>query len=556
MLIGIDVGGTYTDGALIADGRIAYTVKVPTRPDELLASLLGVLDEVLYHANPSRIRRIVFSTTLVTNLLAQEQLEPVGLLLLPGPGVNPELYGFRPPLRYLPGAIDYRGREIVGLDEDAALKALRELAEAGIAKVAVVGKFSPRNPAHELAVARLAAQHLPELEVEVGHKAAGRLNFPRRAATTRLTLAVRSRHQSFLDQVSRALQERKLEAPAFLLKADGGALPLEMARSRPLESVFSGPAASALGGLALTGPGEDAVVLDIGGTTTDLALILDGHPLLASKGIRIEDYYTQVRSLAVRSVPLGGDSAVRIREGRLQIGPERFGPACCLGGPAPTLTDAMRCLGLTDLGDGGRARAAMAELAKSTGVSPEQVAGQVLEEAVTGLQAAVEEMFRSWEEEPAYRIWEIVRGRKGRPNKVVGLGAAAPALVPQLAQEMGCRALVPQHAASANAIGAALARPTVYITLHADTERGFYSVEETGVYSKLPQTDRLSLEDACSLAREHLDSEAARMGVNEGEPEVLYAEGFNLVRGWHTTGRIYSVVMQLAPGLVQELAEE
>ncbi|MGB9887798.1 MAG: hydantoinase/oxoprolinase family protein [Moorellales bacterium] len=556
MLIGIDVGGTYTDGALIADGRVRRTAKVPTRTDSLLDSLLEALDELLRETEPYRIQRVVFSTTLVTNLVAQGRLEPVGLLLLPGPGVNPELYGFRPPLRYCVGAIDYRGREIVRLDERAAVEALRELAEAGVGKVAVVGKFSPRNPVHELAVGRLAAEHFPQLEVELGHRVAGRLNFPRRAATTRLTLAVRSRLEDFLKEVARALRQRGVTAPAFLLKADGGALPLDMARTRPLESVFSGPAASTLGGLALTGPRESAVVVDVGGTTADLALILEGRPLLSSRGVRLDDYYTQIRSLAVRSVPLGGDSAVRLEGPDLLIGPQRLGPAYCLGGPVPTPTDAMRCLDLTDLGDKTRAEEAMALLARDVGCSPREMAERVLAEAVRTLQVAVEEMFQSWEQEPAYRVWEVMRGRKGRPDTIVGLGGAAPALIPRLARAMGCQAFIPSHAASANAIGAALARPTVYITLHADTERGFFTVEETGKREALGGNSSLSLEEACLLARQHLNAEAARMGVEGSEAEILYAEGFNLVRGWRTTGRIYNVVMQLAPGLVQELVEE
>lgn len=550
MLVGIDVGGTYTDGALIADGRVVKLVKVPTTPDTLIASLFAALDSLLADTERGAIERIVFSTTLVTNLIAQAHLEPVALLLLPGPGVNPALYGFHTPVRCLAGAIDYRGREIVPLDRGEVREALGEIAAAGIKKVAVVGKFSPRNPSHELAIEAMAGEHFPHLELELGHRVAGLLNFPRRAATTRLTLATRDAHLGFLAQVKQALAARGITAPAFLLKADGGALPLGLGEGRPVETIFSGPAASALGGLALGGQEESAVVLDIGGTTTDLALILDGRPLLASRGARVEGYYTHVRSLAVRSLPLGGDSYVRAREGRLLIGPERLGPAYCLGGPVATPTDALRYLGYTDLGEARRAEEAMAQLAQELGLTAREAAELVLTEMLALLQAAIEEMFLTWEQEPAYRVWEIMRGRRGRPRKIIGVGGAAPALTAGVAEALGFTAVVPPHAASANAIGAALARPTLYVTLHADTERGLYNIEELGYHGSLPRGDRFSLDDACALAKQHLEAEAARLSADGAGAELLYAEGFNVVRGWVTSGRIFDVVMQLSPGLI------
>lgn len=555
MLVGIDVGGTYTDGALISGGRVARVVKVPTRRDDLLDCLLAALDELLAGIPPQDIQRIVFSTTLVTNIIAQGKLEPVALLLLPGPGVNPTLYGFNEPCRYLPGAVDYRGREIVPLDQKAVISTLQEFTAAGVTKVAVVGKFSSRNPAHELAVADLAQKHFPQLEVELGHRVAGLLNFPRRAATTRLTLATRSTHQAFLDEVVRALERRRIAAPAFLLKADGGALPLEAARTRPVETIFSGPAASALGGVALAGRKASAVVLDIGGTTTDLALILSGHPLLASRGAKVESYYTQVRALAVRSVPVGGDSVVKVTGKTISIGPERLGPAYCLGGPEPTPTDALRFLELTDLGSKERAAEAMTRLGASLDLTAPQAAEAVLAGVVTKIKAAIEEMFVAWEQEPAYRVWEIMQGRKGRPKHIIGVGGAAAALTPRLARALDLVEVIPAYAASANAIGAALAGPTVYVTLHADTERGTYSVEELGYHGTLPRHHAFSLDDACALARQHLMAEAVKLNARDAEAEVLYAEGFNVVRGWVTSGRIFNVVMQLAPGLVQSLEE-
>ena len=141
-----------------------------------------------------------------------------------------------------------------------------------------------------------------------------------------------------------------------------GTLPFEQAAKKPVETIFSGPAASTLGVLALTPPGQTSVVLDVGGTTTDLALILSGRPLLASRGARIEQRLTHVRAFATKSVALGGDSILKAWNGSIRILPWRAGPAYCLGGPEPTPTDALRHAGLTDIGAATRAGEAMRQL--------------------------------------------------------------------------------------------------------------------------------------------------------------------------------------------------
>src|SRR5208337_3129822 len=142
---------------------------------------------------------------------------------------------------------------------------------------------------------------------------------PRRVVTALLTLATRDKFRDFYGQVSSALSRHGIDAPLYILKADGGTLPFEQAVRMPVETIFSGPAASTLGVLALTPAGQTSVVLDVGGTTTDLALILSGRPLLASRGARIEQHLTHVRAFATKSVALGGDSMLRVDNGSIQI---------------------------------------------------------------------------------------------------------------------------------------------------------------------------------------------------------------------------------------------
>lgn len=551
MLVGIDVGGTNTDAVVVEEKRVVAWAKTPTNPDDLVLTLREALDRVLTGIRSEKVQRVVFSTTLITNLIASGKTEPVALLIIPGPGANPGLFAELQGAYLLSGAIDYRGRETAGLDREEAEKVIGRIEADGYRRVAVVGKFSSRNPGHEEWVANLIRKLHPDWKVEMGGRTAGRLGFPRRAATTRLTAAVRENYEVFTHQVEAAVRDRGIQAPILVLKADGGTMPLAVSANRPVETIFSGPAASTMGVLALIPAGETAVVADIGGTTTDLALILSGEPLLASKGARVGGQLTQVRSFATRSIALGGDSRVSVREGTLVIGPERDGPACCLGGPAPTPTDALRLLGLTEIGDRERAETAMSVLGSELGLDAPAAARLVVDQVVDRLAAAIGQMFREWEAEPAYRIWELKQKVKIRPDAVAGVGGGAPAIIPLLADRLGCRQVVSGYAGVANALGAALARPTLLRSLRIDTERETLSVAEEGLVEPLHEK-KMTLAEAETAARRRLLRAAAAEGIRvEAEDvQVLYSEVFNMVRGWTTTGRLFEIEVQVPPGLV------
>ena len=561
MLIGIDVGGTYTDAALIQNRQVLRWAKTPTRP-ELLSSLLEVLDQIMEGVDPSTVKRVSLSTTLITNLIAEDKVEPVALLAIPGPGVNPHSFSVFHNAYLLSGAIDYRGRETAKLVQAEVAEVIRKVDQKGFNKVAVVGKFSVRNNQHEQAIAKYVADHYPHIQVEMGHQTAGQLNFPRRAVTTQLTAATRPAYRCFIDQIRAALKERRIEAPVYILKADGGTLPLEKAVDVPVETIFSGPAASTMGVLALTPAGQTSVVVDIGGTTTDLALILSGKPLLSSKGARVKEHLTQVRAFAVKSVALGGDSAVRVKNGYLEVSPERVGPACCLGGSVPTPTDALRVLGLADIGEEALARAAIRELSaklSSELVSSEEdpvkaTARLVLNIVVDRMIREIEEMFLAWEQEPAYRVWEMMQKERVRPQNVVGVGGSASSLVPLVAERMGCVGIIPEHAPVANALGAAVARPTLGITLRVDTEQAFYSIAEDGTQKKSTKLSKYHLEEAQNLAKQLLKERAEQMGLSgySQEAEVTHSELFNMIRGWSRVGRLIDVVVQIPAGLIPE----
>jgi N-methylhydantoinase A len=563
MLIGIDVGGTTTDAVLIRNGEVYSTAKVSTDPGNLLSSLLEALDAISRDIPPEQLERVVFSTTVITNLIAEGKTDRVAMLLIPGPGINPTSYTF-PDSFYLKGAMDYRGREIQPLDEAEIRKTVGLIRELGFSRAAVVSKFGQRNPSHELRIEEIFREVYPDCKLELGHKVSGKLNFPRRIATTMLASATRESYQEFVEKIRKALEERNIRAPVYILKADGGTLPVEKSIEFPVETIFSGPAASTIGALALTPEGETSVVADIGGTTTDLALILSGKPLLASKGAKLGGFLTQVRAFSVRSIAVGGDSVVRVKNSNsgtklITIGPDRAGPAYCMGGEETTPTDALKVLELIDVGNPERAREAIKAIASSLGKSEIETASLIVDKATQIIAEAVNEMFLEWEQEPAYRIWEVLQEKKARPENVVGIGGGARGLIAEIAKKLDAKPVIPEYAEVGNAIGAAVARPTLTLNLRIDTERKVYSVAEEGEIVSLNVTDignfnRMGSDEAEALAAKLLRERAENYGISEyaAEAEIVNSEVFNIVSGWSTVGRLFDVNMQIPAGLIPE----
>jgi hypothetical protein len=193
----------------------------------------------------------------------------------------------------------------------------------------------------------------------------------------------------------------------------------------------------------------------------------------------------------------------------------------------------------------------MQDVADKLGSSLQEAAQMVVDAVVERIVSEVNEMFREWEQEPAYRIWEIVKKERLLAQNVIGVGGGAPALVPLVAARLGAAAIVPEYAPVANAIGAAVARPTLTLNLHIDTERNEYIVAEEGLIGKV--TDKkMTTEQAERLAKKLLAERAERLGIGEyaGEAEVTYSEVFNMIRGWTTVGRLLDIRMEIPAGLL------
>lgn len=555
MLIGIDVGGTFTDGAIYNDNHIINWSKEKTDNDNLADSLLKVLDNLLVNINGDEIQRVVLSTTLVTNLITTDSGPRTALVLLPGPGLPLASYEMVPDTYFLRGSIDFRGNETEAVDKNAINEIIRQISALGITRIAIAGKFANRNNCHELLVKEMFAEKYPQGLAIASSEITQALNFPRRAYTAYLTAMTIEKWNYFLDNLHQAIAQRGITAPVHILKADGGTLPLQSARTSPCETIFSGPAASTMGGMALTqNESLNSVVLDIGGTTTDISLIIDGLPLYASKGARVNHRFTHIRSFAVRSIPLGGDSVLRAVNEKVQIGRDRVGPAACFGGEYATIMDAFNYLYQMNIGSPSNSRDKLAVIADAINLPIIDLCREVIDTALEYLQSEITAMFKEWEQEPAYRVWEIVNRQPFQLDRIIGIGAAAPVIIPVLADKMSINYLVHEYSAIANALGSAVSRPTLTVSIHLDTQAAFYAAEPGAVQKKLTEKKNWQMDDVKQLVKNHLQEMALQRGMENyaDEAQFFREEQFNVIRGWDRLGKMFDVGIQITPGFINE----
>ncbi|MCU0571630.1 MAG: hydantoinase/oxoprolinase family protein [Syntrophobacteraceae bacterium] len=550
MIIGLDVGGTHTDVVLIGDGCIRRQVKVVTDPSNLFESVWAGLDEALRGVEHGRLRRIVLSTTLTTNCLVERKFAEPGVIVVSGPGMDAEHFRTGPFYSVVSGSIDHRGREVQTIDGAEVELVASRLKSEGIRQVAVVGKFSVRNPIHELRVREILGDDFDY--VVLGHRLSGSLNFPRRIATAYLNAAVYPTHSRFYEAVRSSLRQKGLDIPIHLLKADGGTMSLDASLDNPGQTMLSGPAASVMGALPFASEREETLVLDIGGTTTDMAVLIQRAPLLDPLGIELGGTKTLIRALKTRSIGLGGDSAVRVENSRIVIGPHRDGPAMAYGGGAPTPTDALFVLGKMEGGDVEAARRGILSIAGSMGLGGEEAASLIFDTACRIILDEAAQMIADINSRPVYTVHELMEGHQVRPSEILVLGGPAPHFGLRLAALTDFDVHVVPRWQVANAIGAALARTTSEVAVFADTERGLCIAPEEDYRQAVPRDfeRRRALDVARRLLRERHLREG---GTDEDvEMEVVEDSEFSMVRDFYMTGRNIRIKVQVKPGLIPE----
>ena len=565
MLLGLDVGGTFTDAVIIDAHRVVATAKRRTTKDNLMNGIGEALDAVLEGYDTSNIEQVTLSTTVVTNTIVEEKEQVVDLYVVTGPGRNvDDIFPVKP--IYLQGYTDHRGIVVEHTPADA-VRGIANMVQArsGTDLAAVSAKFGVRNPQEELSITEELKNtyHV----ISNGSLLSGSLNFPRRTISAYFNSAVTPVFTVFKKNVEDALSARNILAPLHILKADGGSLPMEHMVSRPVETAFTGPAATVLGLSALGVIGnKHTVALDIGGTTTDISLWKHGKPLMTKNGVSIREYPSAVRSFAVTSVGIGGESVIRLKNGNLTVGPERVGPSVALGGIEPTLGDALIVLGHANYGDFNLASRALQDLAdaiqatlRSNNVNTSNnqltliktasdVARLIVEKALQTIQHGINEVVKVENKRPIYVVADIVNPDVFVPEHIVVVGGTAPSLGPSIGEYLELPVTIPENAAVANAIGAALALSTIELTVHVDTKRRLLVIPELGVKQQKCTLKRA--EQVVERAKETLSEEAIRLGLDTvQEIEVISIEDFPVVEGWQSMERLITVKVQLAAGV-------
>ena len=333
--LGIDTGGTYTDAVILDGAKVAAKQKCLTTGFDLsvgIGNALAALPPQLLGA----VELAALSTTLSTNSVVEGRGAPVAIFL---PGYNVDQIdksGLREilPAEFLiamPGGHDALGEEVTPPDLEFAKQKIAEHNEK-VSAFAVSAMFATRNSAHENMLRKLIVD-ISGKPVACGHELATALGAPRRVLTAALNARMIPYIKSLIEAVEKMLQQHGVRAPLMIVKGDGSLVNAKTALLQPLATVLSGPAASVIGACALS-KRRDAVVVDIGGTTTDIAIVRDNRPELCEDGARIGDWQPMIEAIRVFSTGLGGDSEVCYR-GEVALSNRRVVPVSLLAHQHP-----------------------------------------------------------------------------------------------------------------------------------------------------------------------------------------------------------------------------
>ncbi len=324
--LGIDAGGTFTDVVLydFLEEKVLKKAKAPTTKWDFTIGINEAISR-LELERPEEIELVTLSTTLATNSIVEGKGQKVGLLIMPPYGIYQEGDIDFEPVAVIPGRLDINGREV----EPVAAVQVREIAAKmmasnGVEAFAVTGFASINNNEHELEVKRILKEAF-DCSVTCGHEISAKLNYRVRSVTSALNASIIPCLEKLLGELQESLAAQKISARQMVVRSDGSLMSVNVALQRPIETILSGPAASARGAGFLAGV-ADGLVIDIGGTTTDTALLRDGRVQSNIDGASVGGYRTHITTLDLRAAGLGGDSNIhRVRSG-IVIGPQRVLP--------------------------------------------------------------------------------------------------------------------------------------------------------------------------------------------------------------------------------------
>ncbi|XP_041468629.1 uncharacterized protein LOC121418693 [Lytechinus variegatus] len=500
LIVGVDVGGTYTDAVCLREGRVMGVVKEPTTQDvtggvkHSIQSLIRVLQE---QGNPTNFRQVNIGTTHFVNAVLQRRhLTRVAILRLCGTASHAlePCVEFPDDLKqavydshyFLNGGFNYDGQTITCLDFDEVLSCLNELRERGITNIVVSCVFAPVNGDQEFQVRDFIREHYKEASVTLSHEI-GQMGLLERENAAILNESLKPLCRQTVRAFSQALQELNIKCPFFMTQNDGTIISSELALDLPVRTFSSGPTNSMRGAAHLSGVTDNAIVIDIGGTSTDVGYLMKGFPRESSSRSHIAGVSTNFRMPDVQSIGLGGGSLVQgdhlenIAVGPRSVGYRLLSEGLTFGGNTLTATDIAVAAGLAEVGD----TAKVAHIPKNT-----------VDSAVDKMHKMVEEV-----------IDQIKISSDDVPVIVVGGGSI---LIDENRGLQGASRLIkPPHYQSANAVGASLS-------------------QVSGTVDYLVNVAEVSREDAIKTAEVRARHAAVANGADETTLEITERQSVGL----------------------------
>ena len=344
-ILGVDTGGTYTDAVILEDEeRVIAFSKALTTHSDLSLGIGSAIQKAGKPRNtaPEKISLVSLSTTLATNALVEGQGDRVALIMIGFKDSDLEKHSIFDALKGDPFLVIEGGHNYAGFEKSplAKNKLSRWVSEIkGVSAYAVCSQFAVRNPEHELEAAEIIRK-LTDKPVSLSHQISAKLNGPKRALTAVLNARLIALIDLLIVKAEHVIKSLGILAPLMVVRGDGALISAAQAREKPIETILSGPAASIVGARWLTGETE-AIISDIGGTTTDIAVLKGGKPAIDPRGASVGPYRTMVEAVAMYTFGLGGDSEVKLRVeglgGDISLGPKRVIPVALAASIEPDL---------------------------------------------------------------------------------------------------------------------------------------------------------------------------------------------------------------------------
>jgi N-methylhydantoinase A len=547
MYLGVDIGGTFTDLVLLDETGELTTTKALSTPGELEKGVFAAVSDAAAQRGMTaeellaRVSSFGHGTTQATNALIERDGARTGLLATRGFGDTlalQRLMGFtagvpsdrlgwysrrRHPDPIVPRAlvreirerVDHAGRILVTMDDEDVRQAARELRDAGVQTFAVAFLWSFRNPQHERRAADIISEVCPGAYISISSAVAPVIGEYERTATAALNSYLAPKVVSYLDDIEGLLRQRGLKGAFSILNSAGGVMPVAEAARRPVTLVTSGPTGGVMGSLHLAkGLGyRNIITTDMGGTSFDVAIIVDDKPLLSANH-EAGGFHISTPMIDIRAIGAGGGSIARVEDGLLRVGPDsagaRPGPVCYgRGGKLATVTDADVVLGIIDPATflGGRMKLDREAAASAIGEQIARPLNLTVEEAAAGIRRIVDAQM-------ADTLREVTIGRGFDPRDFVlfAYGGAGPVHCAGYGAELGVQKIIVPVTSMAHSAYGALAADVQH-----STERSLLMRGGGGGHPMTAGLDAAAIERAFAELEADCLAAMKRAGIAEGD---------------------------------------